>query len=74
MTQRWPYMMKRKTAAEFCDLSESAFMGEVALGHLPGPAMLGKREHWLRSSLEVALKRLAGEEYPEHEERFWNRG
>lgn len=61
MTARWPHMMKRKTAAEYCDLSEAAFEREVLAGRLPCAIKLGERDHWLRPALDKALARLAGE-------------
>lgn len=33
----WPRMMKRPTAAKYCDLSEGAFVAEVTAGRLPEP-------------------------------------
>jgi len=44
----WPRMLKRKTAAQYCDLSEAAFEKEVIAGRLPAPVMLGGREHWCK--------------------------
>lgn len=41
---RWPAMMKRKTAAEYADLSEAAFVREVAAGRLPPAIIFGGRE------------------------------
>lgn len=68
---RWPRMMKRKTAAEYVDLSESAFEGEVMAGRLPQPVALGKRDHWDRMALDRALAMLTGEEeLPEWEKDF----
>ena len=68
---RWPRMMKRKTAAEYCDLSESAFEGEVLAGRLPSPVMLGKREHWCQRALDRALAMLTGEQdLPEWEQEL----
>lgn len=62
MTARWPRMMKRKTAAEYCDLSESAFEREVLRGTLPCAITLGSRDHWDRQALDAALNVLAGVE------------
>lgn len=71
---RWPRMMKRKTAAEYCDLSESAFENEVAQGRLPSPIMLGGREHWSQLALDRALAILTGDEpLPEWEQDFQRR-
>ena len=58
---RWPRMMKRKTAAEYVDMSESAFQKEVDLGRLPQPVMFGGREHWSQLALDRALAMLTGE-------------
>ena len=60
MSARWPRMMKRKTAAEYCDLSESAFEGEVLKGRLPAAMRLGNRDHWDKVALDNALTRLSG--------------
>lgn len=57
---RWPYAMKRKTAAQYCDLAESTFIAEVDAGRLPAPISFGGREHWLQPALERALDALAG--------------
>ena len=64
-------MMRRRTASEYCDLSESAFESEVAKGRLPSPVMLGGREHWSQLALDRALAILTGEEpLPEWEQDF----
>ena len=57
----WPRMMLRRTAAAYCDLTESAFEREVLCGNLPRSVMLGGREHWSRVTLDQYLARLAGE-------------
>jgi len=67
-------MMKAETAAQYCDLSRSAFIGEVSAGRLPSPVNLGGREHWFRPSLDAALERIAGEMAADFEKEFWNRG
>lgn len=56
----WPAMMRRATAAAFCDLSEAEFMREVAAGRLPMSVKLGNSEHWNRAALEDELNHLAG--------------
>jgi hypothetical protein len=73
VSDRWPHMMKRATAAQYCDLSEGAFLKEVAAGRLPSAANLGGREHWFRPALDKALARIAGENSASYEEEFWNR-
>lgn len=60
MTARWPRLMKRKTAAEYCDLSESSFEREVMAGRLPCAVKLGERDHWDKRALDKALDILAG--------------
>lgn len=58
---RWPAMMKRKTAAEYADMSEAAFEREIIAGRLPAGIMFGGREHWSKEALDAAFARLAGE-------------
>lgn len=70
----WPRMMKRGTAAQYCDLSEAAFVREVMLGRLPGSVMFGGREHWDRNAIDKALDLIAGNRAAKYEEDFWNRG
>lgn len=68
---RWPRMMRRKTAAEYCDLSEAAFEREVIACRLPCPVALGGREHWDRLALDRALAVLTGEtDTPQWEQEF----
>jgi hypothetical protein len=57
----WPRMMKRATAAAFCDLSEAEFEREVAAGRLPMPVKFGSADHWSQQHLEDAVQRLTGE-------------
>lgn len=71
---RWPAMMKRKTAAEYADLSEAAFVREVAAGRLPPAIIFGGREHWRKEAIDKALDLLSGENIDQAEEEFWNRG
>lgn len=71
MIAAWPRMMKLETASRYCDLSASAFLGEVAAGRLPAPVLLGKRDHWDRVALDRALAILTGEQaLPEWEQEF----
>lgn len=51
----WPQAMKRKTAAAYCDLTETAFAQEVSSRRLPQPAILGGQEHWHRQAIDEAL-------------------
>lgn len=56
----WPRMMKKQTAALYCDLSAIEFESEVALGRLPLPFRLGKADHWDREQIDEELNRLSG--------------
>ena len=74
MSARWPQAMKRKTAAAYVDMSESAFTREVDAGRLPAPVVLGGREHWSKPALDRALAILAGDApMPEWEEELEQR-
>lgn len=57
----WPRMMKRGTAALYCDLTPTEFDREVTAGRLPMAIKLGNHEHWSRVSLDERLAELAGE-------------
>ena len=66
--------MRRRTAAEYVDLSEAAFEQEVLAGRLPSPVMLGGKEHWSQLALDRALAILTGDEpLPEWEQEFQRR-
>lgn len=75
MTARWPRLMKRKTASEYCDLTEAAFEREVLAARLPAAVDFGGREHWDKAALDAAINRLTGEDavpdyIREFEERY----
>lgn len=57
----WPGMMKRATAAAYCELSVSEFEREIGAGRLPMPVRLGKHEHWSKARLDEALDRLTAD-------------
>lgn len=57
----WPRMMRRQTAALYCDLSVAEFEREVTSGRLPLPVKLGNSEHWSRIAIDETLGRLTGE-------------
>lgn len=61
MTAMWPRMMRRATAAKYCDLSVAEFEREVASGRLPMPVKLGNSEHWSTVAIDEMLGRLTGE-------------
>lgn len=56
----WPRLMKRPTAARYCDMTSAAFEREVMTGRLPTPQMFEDGERWDRVSLDEALDRLFG--------------
>lgn len=58
--REWPRAMRRATAARYCDLAESKFLGEVAAGRLPGPIRLGESDQWDRIGIDAALDKLFG--------------
>lgn len=60
MVRDWPRMMRRQTAAQYCDLTAAAFEREVACGRLPMPIMLGNCEHWDRVAIDEELNRIGG--------------
>jgi len=53
-------MMKRATAAAFCDLSEAEFDREVACGRLPMPVKFGSKDHWSHQHLVDAIAKIEG--------------
>ena len=61
----WPRMMKRTTAALYCDLSVAEFEREVASGRLPMPVKLGNSEHWSRVAIDEMLGQLTGDTTPD---------
>ena len=56
----WPRLMKRSTAARYCDLAPGKFLAEVAEGRLSLPIKLGGEDHWDRTALDEDINRLAG--------------
>lgn len=55
---RWPRMLTRKDAAEYCGVSIPSFEREISLGRLPMPVKLGNRDHWCIKGLDAALDRI----------------
>src|SRR3546814_4421876 len=56
----WTAMMLRKTAMAYCDMSEVAFLREVATGVFPNPIKVGARLYWSRNQLDAAIDQLFG--------------
>jgi len=53
-------MLRRDTAAKYCDLTPSKFIAEVSAGRLPQPVKLGGEDHWCRAAMDNDLDRIAG--------------
>lgn len=60
MVRPWPRMMRRATAAAYCDLAPAKFIQEVSSGRLPQPILLGGEDHWSIDDLDDDLNRIAG--------------
>jgi predicted DNA-binding transcriptional regulator AlpA len=70
----WPRLMKRQTAAAYCDLSVAAFERGVNAGRFPMPVRLERDERWCRKALDKALDQLTGNgPIPSHLARFEER-
>jgi predicted DNA-binding transcriptional regulator AlpA len=65
----WPRMMRRATAALYCDLSQPEFEREVSAGRLPMPVKLGNSEHWSQAAIDEMLMLLTGDG-----EEDWRKG
>ena len=67
MSARWPQLMKRRTLAEYLDISEAALERQVLAGTLPVPVVFAGRAHWRKDVVDAALASLSGEgDVPEH--------
>jgi hypothetical protein len=60
VSERWPRLMKRKTAAEYCDMSIPSFERQIIAGNLPASVVMGRTEYWCRNALDKALDALTG--------------
>ncbi len=56
----WPAMMLRATAMAYCDMGETAFLREVAVGVFPQPVKVGNKSYWSRAELDKAIDGLFG--------------
>ena len=61
----WPRMMRRETAAMYCDLTPTEFEREVCDTRLPMPISLGGKELWSRTAIDETLNRLTGDSVPD---------
>lgn len=58
-------MMRRPTAAAYCDMTGKDFEREVTAGRLPMPVCLGGEDRWDRAQLDASLERLTGSASPD---------
>lgn len=61
----WPRIMRRETAAMYCDMAPADFEREVADARLPLPFKLGGKEFWSRSAIDEMINRLTGDTVPD---------
>lgn len=68
---RWPIAMKRRTVAEYLDMSEDSVVKEVSAGRLPMPFKIGGMDHWRKDAIDAAIAHITGgEAVPEYLRRF----
>lgn len=71
MTARWPALMKRRTVAEYLDMSEDSVVKEVSAGKLPASFKIGGMDHWRKDAIDAAIAHITGgEAVPEYRRRF----
>lgn len=61
----WPHLMRRRTAALYCDMTEAEFEREVVSARFPMPVRIGDEDRWSRPQLDAALDRLTGDKIPD---------
>lgn len=71
MSARWPSLMRRKTAAEYLDMSEDTFTRQVASGALPAGVLWGRTPYWRRDALDAAIA--GGETVPDWEAKLYDK-
>nr|WP_089218544.1 hypothetical protein [Sphingomonas laterariae] len=57
----WPRMMKRDTAAQYCDMSIAEFERAIASGVIPMPVRFGDRDRWSREQIDAWIARAEGD-------------
>ena len=70
MSARWPQLMKRRTLAEYLDISEAAVERQVIAGTLPTPVTFAGRAHWRKDQVDAALAGLSGDDVPEYRRKL----
>jgi predicted DNA-binding transcriptional regulator AlpA len=61
----WPRMMRRSTAALYCDMPVAEFERGVSRGTLPQPVKVVDELRWSRTQLDEYLERLTGDAIPD---------
>ena len=61
----WPALLRRSTAASYCDMTAAEFEREVNAGRLPMPVKIGDGERWHRVAIDQQLERLCGAAVPD---------
>jgi hypothetical protein len=61
----WPRIMRRETAAMYCDLTPAQFEREVADARMPMPFKLAGKEMWSRAAIDEMVNRLSGDGVPD---------
>jgi hypothetical protein len=61
-------MMRRRTAALYCDLTIAEFEREALNPGFPAPVQLGRQLHWSRPQIDAYLERLTGDRIPDWRE------
>ena len=56
----WPRMLKRSTAAQYCELTPQQFDAEVYAGRLPMSVAMAGGPRWDRAALDTSLDEMSG--------------
>ena len=73
MSDRWPQLMRRKTAAAYLDMSVETMERQINAGKLPTSVLIGRIEYWRKDAIDAALVRLDGG-IPDYEREFYENG
>jgi hypothetical protein len=49
----WPGLLKRESAAKYCDMKPAEFDKAVASGDLPSPIMVNGKHLWRRADIDA---------------------
>ena len=70
----WPRLMRRETAAMYCDMTPVEFEREVSDARMPLPIKIGGREHWSRTAIDEQINRLTGDSVPAWKQKLYASG